>query len=195
MASATLRSAETTLFIARNGSYSVVPPTPAPRFALVDQHLVATTFPATGPYQILTFLDPNCNTDCRLMALQLKQLDRTLSPAERARVRYVAVAADPLHQSVADVRGFIERYRLGSMHDFHFVTGPYAKVQSVWRDYGIDVSISPGQVMSVHTDVVYVIDPRGRIRVIVGDDPPEGTAGRDSAVTTLTQALHDAGLR
>jgi cytochrome oxidase Cu insertion factor (SCO1/SenC/PrrC family) len=116
-----------------------------------------------------------------------------LTPSQRSNLDIVAVAADPYYEKVSDVQGFIARYHLAQMANFHFVTGSLHAMQAVWRDYGIQVEMRRTDKMSVHTDVVYVIDPNGIIRATVPDDPVSG-AGIDSAVTELTAALANTGL-
>jgi len=194
MVRAPLSQAETTLYQAQNGAYRVISPSPAPRFTLTDQRFRSVDFPSAGTYSVLTFLDPKCWTDCPLIAQHLKALAQALTPSERARVRFVAVAANPDHESVLDLRHFIRENGLGSFANFEYVTGRLAAVQAVWRAYGVTVTIHPGDTMSIHSDVVDIIDPQGNVRVVVPDDPVGGGAGTASTVVALLTALHQAGL-
>jgi len=76
-------SAESTLYLAQNGPASSVN-TPAPRFTLTDQD--GTTYSLNehaGHYTLLTFLDPECWTDCPLLAAQLRQVRSDLSPGAK----------------------------------------------------------------------------------------------------------------
>jgi cytochrome oxidase Cu insertion factor (SCO1/SenC/PrrC family) len=195
MVRAPFAQAETTLYLAaQNGSSMLVSDLPAPRFTLVDQRGVNYSFPVAGRYAVVTFLDPRCWTDCPLLASQLETLSRSLSPAERSRIEFVAVAANPYHETETDVRHFMSAHDLDRLSGFHFLTGRLAQVRSVWNRFGVEVSASPRDAMSVHSDVVEVIDPAGAIRVVVPDDPPEGAAGTASSVSELRAALREAGL-
>jgi hypothetical protein len=115
---ASLASAENTYYFAQNGLASQVAG-PAASFTLVDQSgssYVLGEHP--GHYTLLTFLDPVCWTDCPLMANQLQSVRSALST--NAPLDIVAVAANPYHETRANVRHFIERRGLGTMKDFYF---------------------------------------------------------------------------
>jgi cytochrome oxidase Cu insertion factor (SCO1/SenC/PrrC family) len=187
--------AETTLFLAQEQSnYSMIS-APSYPFTLTDQHGDAYRFPARdGHYQVLTFLDPNCWTDCPLIAHQLEDLSSELG-ALTNKVDFVAVAADPYHEKLSDVRGFIKKNHLTHLKNFHFVTGSLHALNQVWDAYGITVAFNGNDHrMSIHTDVVYILTPAGRERVFVPDDPAAGWAGELSTSAALDAALHDAGL-
>jgi len=141
---------------------------------------------------VLTFLDPVCWTDCPLLAHQLRDLSARLTPNQRRHITFVAVAANPLHESIADVRHFIDKYQLDSMANLEFVTGPLPSVQSVWRSYGVTVNVAARGVMSIHSDVIDIVDTNGNVRVVVPDDPLGSAAGADSTVVALLAALHQA---
>jgi sensor domain CHASE-containing protein len=48
--------------------------------------------------------------------------------------------------------------------------------------------------MSVHSDYMFVINPHGKLKWIVSDDPPSDVSGRNSAASELLVLLHEAGL-
>jgi cytochrome oxidase Cu insertion factor (SCO1/SenC/PrrC family) len=195
MARSPFADAETTLYLAtQNGASMIRSDLAAPRFTLADQRERPYAFPAPGRYSVVTFLDPKCWTDCPLLAAQLEALSTSLTPTQASKVDFVAVAANPDHESVADLHGFMASHGLDTLPHFHFLTGPLPRVRAVWRAFGVDVSIEPGEVMSVHSDVVEFVGPDGVIRVIVPDDPPEGSDGTASSVIELRAALRAAGL-
>ena len=185
--------AESTLFLAANGSVGTEHARETP-FTLTDQHGQPYTLGEhPGRYTILAFLDPVCWTDCPIIANQLAQVRAALGPT--APVDVVAVAANPEHQTLANVRHFIAIHHLGSMPDFYFVTGPVAETRKVWNAYGIGVSNEKGFAMSVHADYLFLIDPHGYIRWLVPDDPGTGGAQTTSTVTELLGLLAQIGLR
>ncbi len=192
MSLGTFASAESTLYIAQNGPASAVD-TSAPGFTLTAQSGASYTLGEhPGHFTLVTFLDPVCYTDCPLLAGQMKQVAADVGPG--ARLDLVAVAANARHESLRDVRTFIARHALGRVPNFYFLTGTLARLSRVWADYGIQVQASPTSVMSVHSDVMFVVSPQGRIRWIVPDDPIASTAGESSAVTELIALLQRAGL-
>jgi cytochrome oxidase Cu insertion factor (SCO1/SenC/PrrC family) len=191
---ATASPAEATLFLAANGSVGTAHSRATP-FTLTDQFGHAYRLGEhPGHYTILSFLDPVCWTDCPLIAGQLKAVRQALGPS--APLDIVAVAANPEHQTLANVRHFIAIHDMGSVKGFYFVTGPLAETRSVWNTWGIGVSNEPGVAMSIHSDYMYVIDPRGYVRWIIPDDPlGGGGAQQTSTVQELLSLLAQVGLR
>jgi cytochrome oxidase Cu insertion factor (SCO1/SenC/PrrC family) len=192
MGIASVSAAEPTLFVAQNGPAAPVN-TKAPVFTLTDQRDQAFRLGEhKGRYILLTFLDPVCWTDCPLLAAQLRQVRSKLPAATPLDI--VVVAANPLHQTLANVRHFIKIHDLSSVPNFYFVTGPVAKTKKVWARYGISVSNEPGDIMSIHSDYMFIIKPSGRLRYIIPDDPLPGSAGQQSSVSELMNLLGQAGL-
>jgi cytochrome oxidase Cu insertion factor (SCO1/SenC/PrrC family) len=192
MAWATGASAESTLFLAQNGPAASVN-TRAPGFTLTDQHgLTYSLNEHAGNYTLLTFLDPECWTDCPLLAAQLRQVRTELSPG--AKLDIVAVAADPYHESVADVNHFIDIHSLKNVKGFYFVTGRLADVRKVWNTYGIGVSMTPTDKMSIHSDYMFIITPKDRLKWIIPDEPLANWAGQHSAESELLNLLHQSGV-
>jgi cytochrome oxidase Cu insertion factor (SCO1/SenC/PrrC family) len=193
MGAATFSAAENTLYLAQNGPASAVD-TPAPTFSATEQSGTTYTLGEhPGHYTLLTFLDPVCYTDCPLMAGQLKQVGAQFGSASK--LDLVAVAANPLHETAANVHTFIAQHSLGGVKNFYFVTGSLKNLSSIWNKYGIQVTSTASSVMSIHTDVMFVIAPNGRTQWIVPDDPIATSSGENSAETELVALLHRAGLK
>jgi cytochrome oxidase Cu insertion factor (SCO1/SenC/PrrC family) len=193
MGVASVSAAEPTLFVAQNGPAAPGYNAKAPTFTLTDQFGKPFTLESTkGYYTLLTFLDPVCWTDCPLLAAQLKEV-RSELPAD-AKIDIVAVAANPLHQTLANVRHFIKIHYLSDVKNFYFVTGPKAKTSPVWHSYGISVTNEPGDLMSIHSDYIFVINGNDRLKWIVNDDPLKSVASQESTEAELMTLLHKAGL-
>ena len=186
---ASVASAENTCFLAQNGPASAVAG-PAAGFSLVNQagrpyHLGEHR----GHYTLLTFLDPVCWTDCPLLASQLKSVRAALSV--NAPLDIVVVAADPYHESFADVRHFIQRRALGAIKDFYFVTNHHVKVvEKVWSAYSISVVAKRTDKMSIYSDYVFIVDPRGQLMGVIPDNPLGNWSGQRSAVSELLSLVH-----
>jgi cytochrome oxidase Cu insertion factor (SCO1/SenC/PrrC family) len=193
MAWASFAGAETTLFLAQNGPASATSG-PAPTFSLVDQSDKPYTLGEhQGHYTLLTFLDPHCWTDCPLLANQLAQVRAKLSA--NANLDIVAVAADPYHEQISDVRHFMEIHGLEHVKSFYFVTGKLAVVKKVWSGYGIGVTMKPTDKMSIHSDFMFIIGPNGQLRWVIPDDPIASSSGQASAVSELVSLLTSSGVR
>jgi cytochrome oxidase Cu insertion factor (SCO1/SenC/PrrC family) len=189
---ASVASAESTLIVAQNGSADAVNAV-APGFTLTNQHNATYSLGEhSGRYTLMTFLDPECWTDCPLLAAQLKQVRAELAP--NAKIDVVAVAADPYHEKVADLNHFISIHNLKNVKDFYFVTGKLSALQKVWHSYGIGVTSTPTAKMSIHEDFVFIINPDGRLKWIVPDEPLSSSAGQNSAESELLTLLHESGV-
>ncbi|MGC2484670.1 MAG: SCO family protein [Acidimicrobiales bacterium] len=197
MGVASVSAAEPTFFFAANQTNPVALHAKAPNFTLTDQFGHAYRLGEhKGRYTLLTFLDPVCWTDCPLLAAQLRQV-RSELPAG-APLDIVAIAANPLHETLADVRHFIKIHDMSSVPNFYFVTGKTKVMKKLWSTYGIDVENVPGDVMSVHLDFMFIIDPHQRLRWELPDDPAYGSAitkgVQVSSESVLLSLLHRSGL-
>ncbi len=143
-----------------SSSSASAPGTPAPGFTLTDQfgrREGLSDF--RGDVVLLTFVDSRCTTVCPLTAQLMREARSSLGP-QAADVRLVAIDANPVANSVADVRRWSERHRM--LHRWLFLTGPDAELRRIWQAYGIDVEMHHDDV--AHTSVVFVIDPSGDVR-------------------------------
>ena len=192
MAWATLQPTETTFYVAANGLASSVD-SHAPGFTLEDQSGARYSLGEhAGHYTLLTFLDPVCWTDCPLLAAQMKQVRAELGA--NAKIDYVAVAANPLHETLSNVRHFIAGHQLSGISNFYFVTGSLKDLRAVWSSYGITVQSTKSSRMSIHSDYFFVITPQGHLRWIVPDDPLTGGAATQSSDTSeLVSLLRQVG--
>jgi len=192
MSWAAAASPENTFFIAQNGPVSSANYA-APTFTLTDQfNQTYTLGEHRGRVTLLTFLDPVCYTDCPLLANQLSQLRSELSA--NAKLDIVAVAADPYHETLANVRHFIAIHGLAHVKNFYFVTGTRAKASAVWSAYGIGVSMKPTDKMSIHADLMFIVVPKNRLKWVIPDDPLATTSGTASAVSELKSLLAIEGV-
>jgi cytochrome oxidase Cu insertion factor (SCO1/SenC/PrrC family) len=159
---------------------------PAPLFTLTDQN--GKTFSLSslqGKVVFLTFLDPVCTTDCPIIASEIRQADAKLSPAQRQKVEFLAVAANRQFYSQEAVKLFSQREGLESFSNWHFMTGSLPALESTWRAYGEVVSIVPAGQMALHGDVAEIIDGAGNVRWIEFTDPGAGTAATEASFAQM----------
>jgi cytochrome oxidase Cu insertion factor (SCO1/SenC/PrrC family) len=168
---------------------------PAPSFTLVNQsgHQV-TLASLRGRAVALTFLDPVCNTDCPVIAQEMREAGTLLGAADR-HVALVAIVANPLYHSLAYVKAFDQQERLGQVPNWQFLTGSLDSLGRTWNSYGIQVINSSAGAMVGHTELVYVIDPRGHTRYVLNSDiGPASQASKSSfsgvLASYLTKALN-----
>ncbi|MGD0880879.1 MAG: SCO family protein [Acidimicrobiales bacterium] len=191
---ATDRTADPQIAEATDGA-PVVTVGPAPPFDLVDQTGAPVSLGDLRGYTVvLTFLDPVCTTDCPIIAQELR-VTNTLLGGAAAKVRFVAVVANPIYRSVANVEAFDRQEGLDSQANWLFLTGSRSELESVWNAYGVTVESAPAGGMVAHEDVVYIIDSHGSIRSILDADPGPGDATSQSSfsglvATQVTRVLH-----
>jgi cytochrome oxidase Cu insertion factor (SCO1/SenC/PrrC family) len=139
-------------------SAGAAPGRPAPDFELFDQfgspHRLSDF---RGKVVLLTFVSSKCTTICPLTADLLRKTQGLLG-ARGAGVQLVAVNTNYRFISTADVLKWSRRHDM--THRWVFLTGLFATLRSVWREYGVT---GGGQ----HTTAVFVIDATGRIRSLV----------------------------
>jgi cytochrome oxidase Cu insertion factor (SCO1/SenC/PrrC family) len=193
MGVATMSGAEDTLFLAQNGPAQAVNARALP-FTLTDQSGARFTLGEhRGRYTLLAFLDPRCWTDCPLIAAQLARVEATLGPG--ANLDLVAIAINPYHETLADLRHFIEIHNLGRLRHFYYVTGPLPTMRKIWSTYGEEVTMKPTDKMAAHNDIMYIIDPHLRIRWFIPNDPLASQSGQSSTVQVLDHLLTTSGVR
>jgi len=138
---------------------------PAPDFTLTDG---ATGAPVSlsslrGSVVALAFLYTRCPDVCPLTAEQFRQAQSALGTD--ARVRFVAVSVDPEGDTPANVRDFSASHGLD--RNWSYLIGPRSVLTPVWSAYGIRTEPDPSGAGVGHTDAIYLIDRRGRARVLL----------------------------
>ncbi len=189
---ATNPHADPVLTEAANGTPNDVD-SPAPPFSLTDQDGRTVSLAGlAGHTVVLTFLDPVCVSDCPLIAQELRVTDRMIG-RDAADVDLVAIVANPLYRSTATTLAFTKQEGLEQLSNWHFVTGTLPELESAWNNYGIEADISPAGAMVADSDLVYVIDRTGHLRVVIGADPGGlGDSALHSSFSTLLAAqVHD----
>jgi cytochrome oxidase Cu insertion factor (SCO1/SenC/PrrC family) len=161
----------------------------APDFNLVDQHGHPVTLTSLrGDTVALTFLDPVCTTDCPLIAQEFRATDQMLGAAAN-KVKFVAIAANPLYHSVADIDAFDRQEGMNTLSNWLFLTGPTPRLRAVLNAYGVEDVVLPAGGMVGHADSAYVIDARGDSRVALDDDPGSQSVDASSFSSLLADEV------
>ncbi|HEY8824833.1 MAG TPA: SCO family protein [Candidatus Limnocylindria bacterium] len=138
--------------------------TDAPDFTLTDgMNGQAITLSAQrGQVVALTFLYTTCPDVCPLTATRFRASQTELQ-GDASRVTFIAVSVDPDHDTPKAVQDFSSAHGLAS--NWHYLIGGRAQLSPVWAAYGIGVQAGSSTV--THNDAVYLIDARGRERVLL----------------------------
>jgi cytochrome oxidase Cu insertion factor (SCO1/SenC/PrrC family) len=118
-------------------------PWAASDFTLTDQHGAPFHMADTkGKVVILTYIYTHCTDFCPFVALKLKETGKLLG-ADAGKFVLVAVTTDPERDTPRVCAAYSKA--IGMFDSWRFVTGPFAKVRSVWKDYYIGVEREPVQ--------------------------------------------------
>ena len=138
--------------------------TDAPDFTLTDgvSGRAVTLSAQRGQVIALTFLYTTCPDVCPLTATRFRATQTELR-ADASRVTFIAVSVDPDRDTTKAVQDFSAAHGLAS--NWYYLVGGRAQLSPVWAAYGIGVQAGSSTV--THNDAVYLIDPRGRERVLL----------------------------
>jgi cytochrome oxidase Cu insertion factor (SCO1/SenC/PrrC family) len=164
---------------------------PAPPFTLTDQYGHTVSLDSLRGHTVaLTFLDPVCTSDCPLIAQEFRQTDQQLAN-RGAPVDFVAIVANPIYRSTAYTNAFDRQEGLTHLANWYYLTGSLAALQHVWDSYGVLVSAETAGAMVAHSDLAFVIDPEGRERDALIDDPGPSQAYVSSFSSLLLSRIDD----
>jgi cytochrome oxidase Cu insertion factor (SCO1/SenC/PrrC family) len=145
---------------------SPVPGALAPGFTLTDQAgRTLSLARLRGRTVVLEFMDPHCTDICPIVSQEFADAYHDLG-RQAARVVFVAVNVNRYHLQVADVAAFSAEQRLTTIPTWHFVTGPYPSLVTVWQAYDVAVEAPSPNADVIHSSVMYFIDPGGRERYV-----------------------------
>jgi cytochrome oxidase Cu insertion factor (SCO1/SenC/PrrC family) len=82
---------------------------------------------------------------------------------DASRVTFIAVSVDPDLDTPKAVQDFSRAHGLAA--NWYYLVGGRAQLSPVWTAYGIGVQAGSSTV--THNDAVYLIDARGRERVLL----------------------------
>jgi protein SCO1/2 len=149
----------------------------APPFTLTDGASGArvSLSDLRGSVVALAFLYTRCPDVCPLTAEQFRQAQASLG-GDADRVRFVSVSVDPDGDTPSNVRDFSASHRLS--RNWHFLIGPRTVLAPVWAAYGVRTEPDPSGLVG-HTDAIYLIDRRGRARVLLHTDAGADVLAKD----------------
>lgn len=134
-----------------------IPGLTLPNFELRDQNgRLVSTAALRGTVVVLTFLDTKCTEACPIIARQLANAWRLLTPGERRRTTAIAISTDPRDDTRANVRAFLARHR--AERTIRYLVGPVRVMRSVWGRFQILSSLESGEA-NVHSAPVRIYGP------------------------------------
>ncbi len=151
-------------------------PEVAPDFTLPDQAGASVSLSSLrGKEVLITFMDPQCTSQCPIMGQQLGSVEASLPASVRPVLLVVSVAPN---RTGADVARFASHVTW--QPGWHWLLGNQAQLQAVWAMYHIAVQPTSGDVL--HDLSLYIVNPQGMISVAYNAPLPVGDVA--SAITT-----------
>ena len=138
--------------------------TDAPDFTLTDgvRGRAVTLSAHRGQVVALTFLYTTCPDVCPLTATRFRAAQNELG-GDATRVTFIAISVDPDRDTPSAVQAFSAAHGLAS--NWYYLVGARPQLAPIWAAYGIGVQAGSSSV--THNDAVYLIDARGRERVLL----------------------------
>lgn len=138
--------------------------TDAPDFTLTDgvSGRSVSLSAQRGKVVALAFLYTACPDVCPLTASRFKAAQDTLG-GDAGRVMFMAVSVDPDRDTPGAVQDFSARHGLRT--NWYYLIGQRTQLAPVWAAFGIGVQA--GSTTVAHNDAIYLIDQRGRERVLL----------------------------
>src|SRR5215213_3722916 len=141
------------------------PVAPAADFRLVDQDGRAATLARYRGRPVLVFFGyTRCADFCPLTLDRLARAVRELGP-KAGGARILLVTVDPAHDTPAALGRYVARFG-GRVEG---LTGDSAALAAAWRAYSVYVAPGHHPPTLAHSGVVYGIDRRGDLRVVIPD--------------------------
>jgi protein SCO1/2 len=134
----------------------------APAFQLTDQdgHPLSLA-DLRGKTVMLDFIFTHCTGPCPVLTGLQRDVQRALTPEQRARTHFVSITLDPERDKPEVLRAYAKA-RGADLGVWSFLTGPPEVVDAVVRSYGVGVIRRAGEEPA-HLVASFVIDPQGRI--------------------------------
>jgi cytochrome oxidase Cu insertion factor (SCO1/SenC/PrrC family) len=123
-------------------------------------------------------MESHCTGLCPIVAEAIHRVVVGLGAASH-KVAVLAISTDPEGDTLASVRRFSQQH--GMLHSWHYLVASRKVLTAVWNAYFIYAAPkgSSPTADQQHTSATYLLDPRGRERVLLGGAFDTETLNRD----------------
>jgi protein SCO1/2 len=137
---------------------------PAPELVLRDRSGASWSLQdQTGKVVVVTFLNNGCNDLCPVLGEELRQAALLLGPAA-PHVEFAIVNTDPNQTSVEADPEALSITGLDADPSVHFLTGSLRQLDAIWAAFGVEVTVGQSANQIAHNNILYFVDPQGRLR-------------------------------
>lgn len=136
-----------------------------PRFTLTDQHGTSISSTSRGKVTLIAFYNKNCNDICPVVGAEIHQALVDLGPKAQ-RLTVDIVNTDPFSYGVSTNPLALRSTGLASEANVHFLTGPLASLNSVWKSFGIQVNVGATASEVSHNSLLYFVSPASQLSAL-----------------------------
>ena len=159
-------------------------PTPAPPIELTAQNGALWRLgDQRGHVVIITFYDASCHDICPVLGAELRGALRDLG-ARAEQVRVAIVNTDPRVTTTSTRVAGLDIPGLSGRANVWFLTGSLNQLNDVWSNYGVTINVGAKASQVAHNNVLYFVDPRGRLRSLAVPFANEDRSGTYSLSAT-----------
>jgi len=152
-------------------------PAPAPAISLDDQKGRLVSLARERPkVVVLTFFNSSCSDVCPVLESEIAKADADLG-RESAKVVFLTVNTDPLSPTVNRAAQAVVAMRPSRLTNWYLLGGPLSTLKKIWIAYGVHINVYLAVGIVAHNDVMYFIDPAGRLRYRATPYSNENTQG------------------
>jgi cytochrome oxidase Cu insertion factor (SCO1/SenC/PrrC family) len=138
----------------------------APPIALEDQAGHTWNLGAQrGKVVVLTFFNQTCNDICPIEGKEIRMAQLKLATMAKS-TEFVIINSDPGHLRDTLTPPALRTPQLQALSGVFFLNGSLTQLNSVWVHYGLSVRVGRRPSQIVHNNVMYFIDPRGKLRAL-----------------------------
>ena len=160
---------------------------PAPDFNLTDQFGHSVTLSSLHGHEVvLAFIDSRCTTLCPLTANIMYNARTQLGSSAANQIMLVAINANPVATSIEQIQSWSITH--GMLHQWLFLTGTAAKLESVYHQYGVYDQVSANGAV-VHDPIMMVIDASGHERLYFETLDSNSTSDLNSEIIGLKAGM------
>ena len=116
-----------------------------------------------GHVVLVTFYDASCHDICPVLGAEIRGALTDLG-AKAAGVRIAIVNTDPRATTPTTNVAALDVPGLSHRSNVWFLTGSLNQLNSVWSNYGVAINVGAKASQIAHNNVLYFVDPRGRLR-------------------------------
>lgn len=126
------------------------------RWSLIDQR---------GRIVVLTFFDSQCHDICPVLAAEISDAEAALPQTVRSHVTFAVVNTNPLHTALSAQPPALTSTGLDRSSNVVFLTGSLNTLNSIWTNYGIQVSVTKSHVVT-HNNLIYFISRKNKLTAL-----------------------------